>query len=97
LYSVYLSAGPYFIYFTCAALNILDLAKDGLTLVNNGAIAEQFVGQNFLYGGPSHIAPSLYYWIPISKKNNNETLSEKRRSFSLRPNTPHFIIGFSQN
>ena len=48
----------------CAALhlNILDLAKQDLTLVNGGAVAEQFVGQHLLYSGPRHEAPVLRYW-----------------------------------
>ena len=48
----------------CAALhlNILDLAKQDLTLVNGGAVAEQFVGQHLLYSGPRHEAPALHYW-----------------------------------
>lgn len=49
----------------CAALhlNVLDLAKEDLTLVNNGAVAEQFVGQHLLYSGPGYEAPSLHYWV----------------------------------
>ena len=53
----------------CAALhlNILDLRKDDLTLVNNGAIAEQFIGQHLLYSGPFYEAPSLFYWVREAK------------------------------
>ena len=48
----------------CAALhlNVLDLGKQDLTLVNGGAVAEQFVGQHLLYGGPRYETPVLYYW-----------------------------------
>ena len=48
----------------CAALqlNVLDLGREDLTLVNDGAVAEQFVGQHLLYGGPAYETPSLYYW-----------------------------------
>ena len=48
----------------CAALhlNVLDLGKQDLTLVNGGAVAEQFVGQHQLYGGPRYETPVLYYW-----------------------------------
>ena len=48
----------------CAALhlNVLDLGKQDLTLVNGGAVAEQFVGQHLLYSGPRYEAPVLHYW-----------------------------------
>ena len=48
----------------CAALHlsILDLGKQELTLVNSGAVAEQFIGQHLLYGGPRYETPELYYW-----------------------------------
>lgn len=48
----------------CAALhlNVLDLRRDDLTLVNGGAVAEQFIGQHLLFGGLSYETPSLYYW-----------------------------------
>ena len=53
----------------CAALqlNVLDLGREDLTLVNDGAVAEQFVGQHLLYGGPAYETPSLYYWAPRSQ------------------------------
>ena len=49
----------------CTALHIslLDLGKEELSLVNSGAVAEQFVGQHLLYSGASYEAPALYYWI----------------------------------
>ena len=48
----------------CAALHldILDLGRQDLTLVNGGAVAEQFVGQHLLYSGPRYETPTLYYW-----------------------------------
>ena len=48
----------------CAALhlNVLDLGRQDPTFVNGGAVAEQFVGQHLLYGGPRHEAPALHYW-----------------------------------
>ena len=48
----------------CAALhlNVLDLGKQDLTLVNQGAVAEQFIGQHLLYGGARYEAPELHYW-----------------------------------
>ena len=30
--------------------------------MNGGAVAEQFVGQHLLYGGPRYETPVLYYW-----------------------------------
>ncbi|MDE0053786.1 MAG: ATP-binding protein [Gammaproteobacteria bacterium] len=49
----------------CGALhlNVLDLARHDLTLINGGALAEQFVGQHLLFSGPRYQAPSLYYWV----------------------------------
>ena len=49
----------------CAALhvNVLDLGREDLTLINDGALAEQFVGQHLLFSGPRHQAPSLHYWV----------------------------------
>ena len=49
----------------CAALrlNALDLGKQDLTLVNEGAVAEQFVGQHLLYGGAHYETPELHYWV----------------------------------
>ena len=49
----------------CAALhlNVLDLGKEDLTLINDGALAEQFVGQHLLFSGPRYQTPSLYYWV----------------------------------
>ncbi len=48
----------------CAALhlNVLGLEKQDLTLVNAGAVAEQFVGQHLLYDEPRFSAPALHYW-----------------------------------
>ena len=48
---------------TALHLNVLDLAKGDLTLINGGALAEQFVGQHLLFSGPRYQAPSLYYWV----------------------------------
>lgn len=53
----------------CAALklNVLDLRAKDLTLVNNGAVAEQFVGQHLLFNGHYYEPPSLYYWVREAK------------------------------
>jgi len=49
----------------CGALNLnlLDLQGENLSLVNNGAVAEQFIGQHLLYSGASYEAPVLYCWM----------------------------------
>ena len=49
----------------CAALhlNVLDLGKEDLTIINDGALAEQFVGQQLLFSVPHYEAPSLHYWV----------------------------------
>lgn len=49
----------------CAALhlNVLDLGKENLSLVNDGALAEQFIGQQLLYSGSYYDTPALYYWV----------------------------------
>ena len=48
----------------CAALrlNVLDLGRQDPTLVNSGAVAEQFTGQHLLHAGPRYETPALYYW-----------------------------------
>jgi uncharacterized protein len=44
-------------------LNLLDLQRTDLSLVNDGAVAEQFVGQHLLYSGASYETPALYCWM----------------------------------
>ncbi len=48
----------------CAALHldVLHLGRQDPTLVNGGAVAEQFIGQHLLHSGPRHETPALYYW-----------------------------------
>jgi predicted AAA+ superfamily ATPase len=49
----------------CAALglDVLDLERQGdPTLVNRGAVAEQFVGQQLLYSEAPYLTPALHYW-----------------------------------
>ena len=49
----------------CAALglDVLDLERHGdPTLVNRGAVAEQFVGQHLLYDDAPYVSPALHYW-----------------------------------
>ena len=58
----------------CAALrlNLVDLGKENLALVNDGAVAEQFVGQELLGSGPSYEAPALHYWAREAKNATSE-------------------------
>ena len=53
----------------CAALklNVLDLAKEDLSMTNSGALAEQFIGQQLLSAGPTFQEPALYYWVREAK------------------------------
>ena len=48
----------------CSALGlgILEPGERDMTLVNGGAMAEQFVGQQLLYGGEPYETPQLFYW-----------------------------------
>ncbi|VAX06004.1 Predicted ATPase (AAA+ superfamily) [hydrothermal vent metagenome] len=53
----------------CAALNlnVLDLGKEDLSLINKGALAEQFIGQHLLYSELYYQKPELYYWVRETK------------------------------
>ena len=49
----------------CAGLglDVLDLERQrDPTLVNRGAVAEQFVGQHLLYDDAPYVTPALHYW-----------------------------------
>ena len=52
-------------------LSTLQAVKD-LTLVNNGAVAEQFIGQHLLYQNLSYEKPELYYWNREKKSSSAE-------------------------
>ena len=41
-------------------------------LVNEGMLAEQFVGQHLLYRGGCSVEPNLHYWLRDGAKNNAE-------------------------
>ena len=54
-------------------LNAVDLPRDkDMTLVNSGAMAEQFIGQHLLYRNGFHHEPSLFYWNRQSKGSTAE-------------------------
>lgn len=43
-------------------LNLLSLNEENIILANKGALAEQYVGQQWLYSGESYVQPKLFYW-----------------------------------
>lgn len=43
-----------------------------LNLVNNGALAEQFIGQHLYQGQPHYRAPELFYWARERKSSSAE-------------------------
>ncbi len=48
---------------SACGLNLLDFEKVGdINFVNQGKLAEQFVGQHLLYDAPPYQTPELYYW-----------------------------------
>jgi uncharacterized protein len=53
----------------CSALkvNLIDLNQEDINLVNNGALAEQFIGQHLLYIGAPYESPALFYWLREAK------------------------------
>ena len=52
-------------------LSTLQVAED-ITLVNNGAVAEQFIGQHLLFQYLSYEKPELYYWNREKKSSSAE-------------------------
>ena len=59
----------------CSALGLkmTDFHLGGdLTLVNKGAVAEQFAGQHLLYSGESYAEPKLYYWNREQRSSSAE-------------------------
>ncbi len=61
---LYMDVGP-----MCSSLHLslVDLRRQELSLVNDGAIAEQFIGQHLLYGCAWYETPNLYYWMREAK------------------------------
>jgi predicted AAA+ superfamily ATPase len=57
---------------TAMHLNLLDLQREDVALVNRGAVAEQFIGQHLLYSGAPYEAPALYYWMRESRNASAE-------------------------
>ncbi len=58
---------------TSLGLNLPKLEMENeVLLVNNGAIAEQFVGQHLLYSQQSYKRPELYYWNREQKSSQAE-------------------------
>ena len=46
--------------------------QNDLVMVNGGAVAEQFIGQHFLYDGPSYELPQIFYWNREQKSSSAE-------------------------
>lgn len=57
---------------TALHLSLLELGKEDLSLVNDGAVAEQFIGQHLLYSGPHYEMPALHYWMREAKSASAE-------------------------
>ncbi len=58
----------------CSALdlNALDLNHEEMSLINRGALAEQFIGQHLLYSDHYSKRPSLYYWVREANNSSAE-------------------------
>jgi uncharacterized protein len=52
-------------------LSNLETEKE-MTLINNGSVAEQFIGQHLLNQKPSYEKPELYYWNRDKKSSSAE-------------------------
>lgn len=46
--------------------------KEDNLLINEGALAEQFIGQHLLFQNTTHAKPRLYYWLREGRSNNAE-------------------------
>jgi predicted AAA+ superfamily ATPase len=53
-------------------LNRLNFERDDLNLVNQGKLAEQFIGQHLLYDRPCYQTPEVYYWAREKKNASAE-------------------------
>ena len=53
-------------------INELDFINEDLILLNNGSIAEQFIGQHLQYIQAAYKEPELYYWIREKKNSSAE-------------------------
>jgi predicted AAA+ superfamily ATPase len=49
------------------SLNLLNIAQDDLSMINDGALAEQFIGQQLLYSRHYFENPALFYWVREAK------------------------------
>jgi predicted AAA+ superfamily ATPase len=64
----------------------LDLVKvEELTTVHEGALAEQFVGQQLLSSAPGFAAPQLFYWAREARNANAEVDFLVSRSPDILP------------
>ena len=58
---------------TSCGLSYADIvAVDDVTLVNSGAVCEQFIGQHLLYARPCYEEPELFYWCREKRQASSE-------------------------
>ncbi|MCA9430209.1 MAG: ATP-binding protein [Candidatus Omnitrophica bacterium] len=58
---------------TSLGLDLVSQSRvEDLLMVNEGTLAEQFIGQHLLYRGPSYKRPELYYWNRKEKSSSAE-------------------------
>lgn len=61
------------IFLALQGLSITDISKEpGLSFSNQGALAEQFIGQHLLYSQPMYMYPELYYWCREKPQSSAE-------------------------
>ncbi len=61
------------LFTTLSGLTLIDLERTkDLTLINQGKISEQFVGQHLLYAEPEYKNPELFYWVREKSSSNAE-------------------------
>ena len=61
------------LYNNACGLKWNDISNtDDVTFVNEGHIAEQFIGQHLLYCGEFYEKPSLHYWLREKRSSNAE-------------------------
>ncbi len=58
----------------CSALglNLIGLSHGDVTLINNRALAEQFIGQTLKFSSRYYETPRLYYWAREARSSSVE-------------------------
>jgi predicted AAA+ superfamily ATPase len=58
---------------TACGMSYADIAHlDDVSLINAGALCEQFIGQHLLYARPSYEEPELFYWVREKRQASSE-------------------------